>query len=184
MAAIHALPDARSGVAGRSIGQSTFVEAQRESSLERHAPGAPPCLDRTAEMPAWLASVAPELAAPERLVPMTADLTQEAILVSESSGKVELCGLLDFGDALIGAAAYDFVSPTTFLVRGRGDLLDALLGGYGWATAARTPLLRRRLMAYSLLHRFSTIGRDTGLLAPPVRELVTLEDALSALWPM
>ena len=43
-----------------------------------------------------------------------------------------------------------------------------------------TPLLRR-LMAYSLLHRFSTIGRDTGLLVGN-RELRTLEDALAALW--
>jgi hypothetical protein len=85
----------------------------------------------------------------------------------------------DFGDALVGDPAYDFVTPVTFIVRGRADLMAALLDGYGVRGDA---MLRRRFMAYELLHRFSRIGRDVRMLAEP-RDLATLADVERALFP-
>lgn len=153
-----------------------FVEELVAGCAERHAKGGtnPEWIAAISER---LAGVVAELASPARLVPMHADLHSDHILLDDS---LQLTGLLDFGDALIGDPAYDLVTPVTFFVRGRADLLAALFEGFGWAP---TPELRRRCTAYQLLHRFSDLKRDTLLMTLP-REPATLDATLDALWPM
>jgi hygromycin-B 7''-O-kinase len=181
MAALHALPT--EGLEPIAPDWPAFIERQRASSVARHDRPATPRA-WIAEVSRWVDAIAPELAAPSRSVAMTADVTHEAVLVDDVNGRLEVTGLVDFGDALVGDPAYDFVSPAAFLVRGRRDLLAALLDGYGLAPDTRTPALRRRFMGYSLLHRFSWIGRDAGFVIPALAPGATLDDALAALWPM
>lgn len=153
-----------------------FVDELVAGCAERHAKGgAKPAW--TAAIPERLAGVVAELASPVRLVPMHADVHTDHILLDDS---LKVTGVLDFGDALVGDPAYDLVTPVTFFVRGRADLLAALFDGFGWTP---TPELRRRCTAYQLLHRFSDLKRDALLLTPPC-EPATLDATLAALWPM
>ena len=153
-----------------------FVDTLVAGCAQRHAKGgaSPDFVSAIAER---LAGVVPELATPVRLVPMHADVHTEHILVDDS---LRVTGLLDFGDALIGDPLYDLVTPVTFFVRGRADLLAALIAGFG---ATPGPELRRRCTAYQLLHQFSDLKRDA-LLMSPSRQPATLDAALAALWPM
>lgn len=153
-----------------------FIDKLVAGCAERHAKGgAHPAW--TAAIPERLAGVVAELASPARLVPMHADVHTDHVLVDAS---LKVTGLLDFGDALVGDPAYDLVTPVTFFVRGRSDLLAALLEGLG---RAPTPELRRRCTAYQLLHQFSDLKRDALLMDPP-REPATLDATLAALWPL
>ncbi len=180
MAGIHAIPI--TGLEPITPDWPAFIEQQRASVVARHdAPSTP--RGWVADLRDRVDSIVPELAQPNRRVAMTADITHEAVLVAEVGGRLEVTGVVDFGDALVGDPAYDFVSPATFLVRGRRELLTALFDGYGILAEDQTDALRRRLMGYSLLHRFSTIGRDAGLVIPR-RDLATLDKALEAIWPM
>lgn len=177
MAAMHSLPVR--GLESIALDWDAFVSAQRATCVERHRrSGAPEMW--LATIPGWLDATA--VVAPSPLVAMTADLHGDAFLVTRENHDIVLSGLIDFGDSLVGDPLYDFVTPVTFLVRGRAPLLDALLTGYGISREARTPTLRRQLMAYSLLHRFAALKRDVAMLASPFT-CDTLDAALNALWP-
>lgn len=173
IARLHDLPS--DGLDALVVDWPRFVQDQIATCIERHARGG--------AAPAWTAAigerllgVASELASPVHLVPMHADVHVDHVLLDED---LSLTGLLDFGDALIGDAAYDFVTPAAFFVRGRADLLAAFFEGYG---CALTPELRRRCAAYQLLHRFSQLQRDVDMLLP-AQAPTSLDEALDALWP-
>jgi hygromycin-B 7''-O-kinase len=171
IARLHALPVP----AGLATDWAAFVRDTASSCAERHARGG--------ASPTWTAAIgerlATELAAlasPGAVVPLHADIHAEHVLFDHDS---KLTALLDFGDAVAGDPAYELVTPATFLVRGRPELMAALFEGYG---RPLTPDLRRRCMAYQLLHRFSDLRRDTELLVA-ARPVATLDLALEALWP-
>lgn len=172
IARMHELP----APATLALDWPRFVDKLFAGCAERHKGGGANSV-WTAAIPERLAGVVAELAAPARLVPMHADVHTEHVLVDDS---LKVTGLLDFGDALVGDPAYELVTPVTFFVRGRSDLLAALLEGYG---EAPTPELRRRCTAYQLLHQFSDLKRDALLMEPP-REPATLDATLAALWPL
>ena len=67
-------------------------------------------------------------------------------------------------------------------MRGRAELLPALLDGYGFSAAARSPSLREQFFTCCLLHRFAELRRDVNRLsdAPPA----TLDLVARALWPL
>jgi hygromycin-B 7''-O-kinase len=179
MASVHALP--RRGLEGLACDWRAFVVEQRASCVERHArAGADPAW--VAAMPAYLDDVLPALFGDAADAPMSADITDDHALVVDRDGEPVLSGFFDFGDALVGAPAYDLVTPVTFVVRGSRELLGDLLDGLGWSAAARTPALRKRLMAYALLHRFSDLRRDVNRLADA--RLASLEDVERAMWPL
>lgn len=158
-----------------------FLESRRETAVVRHRDGGAP--ERwLAEIPSFFARVLPTLAVAPRAL-LSADIHAEHLLVDARGAHPTLTGLLDFGDALVGDPAYEMVTPAVFVVRGRVDVMKALLAGYGIPREARTPELRERLMAYELLHRFGNLARDTRMLAEKAGEHETLDDALGALFP-
>lgn len=157
-----------------------FVDAQRGSAVARHSKDAPAAW--VDAIPGFLEASSPRTSG-FRPALMSADITNEHVLVRRDGDGVELSGFFDFGDALVGDPAYDFVTPGVFIVRGRADLFTALLDGYGVEPRERTPELRAKLMTYELLHRFSNLARDAGILEAP-RALATLEDVERALFPI
>jgi hygromycin-B 7''-O-kinase len=179
---MRAMHDAEAPSGSRlALDWARFVDAQAQSAPVRHAEGAPAAWLQA--IPGWLGSVLPELT---RFRPtlISADLHAEHVLVAERAGRTSLVGVLDFGDALIGDPAYDFVTPLAFIVRGRAPLMSALLDGYGVPAGDRTPELRRRFTAYELLHRHAQLARDVRMLDRRDRELATLSAVESALVPM
>lgn len=76
-------------------------------------------------------------------------------------------GLLDFEPAMRGAPEYEFSAVGVFVTAGETGLLRELLRGYGYGAAELDEDLARRLMAYTLLHRYSNLSTYLRLLPAP-----------------
>ncbi|PKL74854.1 MAG: hypothetical protein CVV27_18375 [Candidatus Melainabacteria bacterium HGW-Melainabacteria-1] len=92
------------------------------------------------------------------------DLTDEHLLLEEINGQWRLTGLLDFGDAMIGARAYEFAAPCALLTRHQPALRQTLIAGYGQSIS------EAQLLAAALLHRFCHLPgliRQAGITPTP-----------------
>lgn len=83
-----------------------------------------------------------------------ADLTEDHLLLGEREGVWRITGLIDFADAKMGHAYYDFVAPLAFFTFGRPHLSRTLIEGYGLRLTAE---LAERLTTYCLLHEFGRV---------------------------
>ncbi len=154
MASLHSVPTEGLEPIGRDW--PVFVENQI-----RH------CIDLIHRMdlsPAWTKSVLeflddlPPLYEPGfQPVLLSADITDEHLLVRECGGRWQLTGFIDFGDAMLGHPHYDFVAPGCSVTRGSPALLRAMLLAYGYTEDQLNATLTDQLMAYTLIHRFVTI---------------------------
>jgi hygromycin-B 7''-O-kinase len=88
-----------------------------------------------------------------------ADLADVNVLLARAADGPRISGIIDFGDAFVGAAEYELVTPAEFFFTGRPDLLVAFLRGYGCTDHALNDRFARRLMALTVLHRFGNVGR-------------------------
>ncbi len=121
---------------------------------------------RLAEAPAALRAILPERVAAEAEALLQSmawfdgqprllhgDLTQDHALITERDGVWLLSGLIDWADAEIGNPAYEWVALYFGFCNGDAQLFRAFLSGYDPGGVAQLPD-RRRLLAYTLLHRF------------------------------
>lgn len=138
--ALQALPVGSQ--AGQAPHWPSFLAGQRAGCLARQQrTGLPAHL--LAQLPAFLDG--PLLEGPDVL--LTGEFTPMNLLVDEAD---QLCGLFDFGDGLVGPAAYDWLGPLCFLCSGQADRVQALFEGLGQPLPEAEPLLR-----LLLLHRYS-----------------------------
>ncbi|MEV6595793.1 aminoglycoside 3'-phosphotransferase/choline kinase family protein [Actinoplanes sp. NPDC051346] len=166
MAALHALPppDVENWWPQR---WDEFVDDQVAGCAGRHrALG----LDRqwADQIPGFLASV--PLTAPAVL--LHTEIMDEHLLVRDG----RLTGLFDFEPAMRGAAEYDFVGPAVFLTRGDARSFGRLLRAYGTKPDRE---LRRRLMAWTLLHYYSNLPGYLAKLPAPAGPTL---DELAECW--
>ena len=155
MSTLHATPT--EGLEAIAVDWPTFVDSQIQdcrdqliqTSIDRH----------------WIYSVVeftnalPPLVEPDfRPVLLSADVTDEHILVSERGGRWELTGFIDFGDAMLGHPYYDFVAPGALITRSSPSLQRAMLLAYGYSSNQLNANLANQLMAYTLIHRFFNIS--------------------------
>lgn len=143
--------------------------------------------------PAWSGLFGPWLDRQRALLPdqptppvlVTADLTYDHLLIEpEDDGTWRLTGLIDFADAFIGHAPYEFAAPASLLMRGRGDLLHAFLGAYGIPDHARDAAMSRALTFWSLMHRYSQPRHlGTALTEAPEGD-APIERLCATLWPL
>jgi hygromycin-B 7''-O-kinase len=98
----------------------------------------------------------------ERLSPLdqppvilTGEYIPENFLLSRDSAGWRMSGLIDFGDVMTGWCEYDLLGPSGFMTAGMPRRVRSLFEGYGYSSADINPDLKRRLMALTLLHRFS-----------------------------
>jgi len=154
MAALHAVPT--EGLEAIAVDWPAFVARQIQDSTAR--------LARSGLDQQWIRAILeflddlPPLFEPGfRPVLLSADVTDEHVLVSQQGGRWELTGFLDFGDAMLGHPHYEFVAPGCCITRGSPKLQRAMLLAYGYSEDQLDGTLARQLMAYTLLHRFVTI---------------------------
>ncbi len=151
-AALHRLPVA--GLPPLAMRWADFLPKQRAKCIERHrSHGVSEAI--LAELPALLAEPLPA----EGMVLLHTELTSHNVLFDvDGDGAPRLSGLCDFEPAMLGAPEYDLVAIAIFLARGDGSILRAALEAYGYAPDQIDRGLQRRLLAYTLLHRYSHLG--------------------------
>jgi len=86
---------------------------------------------------------------------LTGEYIPENFLLSRDGADWHIAGLFDFGDVMTGRGEYDLLGPSAFMTEGRPRRVQRLFEGFGYSAAEITPVLKRRLMALMLLHRFS-----------------------------
>ena len=150
---------------------------------------------RLVEAPAALRAVLPEPVAaeaelllqgtewldrPPRL--LHGDLTQDHVLVTVQDGVWTLSGLIDWADAEVGDPAYEWVALYFGFCDGEAALLRAFLAGYDPDGGGQLPD-RRRLLAYTLLHRFGAHIFAGALPDETRRDLAGLDELAGRLFP-
>ena len=150
---------------------------------------------RLVEAPAALRAVLPEPVAaeaelllqgtewldrPPRL--LHGDLTQDHVLVTVQDGVWTLSGLIDWADAEVGDPAYEWVALYFGFCDGEAALLRAFLAGYDPDGGGQLPD-RRRLLAYTLLHRFGAHILAGALPDETRRDLAGLDELARRLFP-
>ena len=149
MAALHALPvDA----APRRLAfpWTALLDEQRaECRRELHDAGVPAPL--LSDLDAYLEPVWPLLISnPERVL-LHGDLDAINLLVEQTTGGLQFSGLVDWGDAKLGPATHELISPGVHTLIGDGPSLDAWYRGYG-LDFERRALLEHDAMARSILY--------------------------------
>ena len=82
------------------------------------------------------------------------EVMRQHVLVERREGAWHVSGLIDFEPAMIGAPEYELSAVGIFLTCAEPGLLGVLLDAYGAEVDDELPL---RIMAYSLLHRYSNL---------------------------
>jgi hygromycin-B 7''-O-kinase len=117
---------------------------------------------------------------PGRPVLLHTEIMREHLLVTEDPGGAwRLSGLIDFEPAMRGAREYEFAVLGVFLAEGDARFLTRALTAYGYRPDQLGPGLRRRLLAWCILHRYSNLRRYMQRLPQPARPTL---DALADCW--
>ena len=148
LATLHAI--ATDALEPLAIDWPRFVDAQRASCRDRQ-------LARGLGAP-WVDAVGDFLA---RWTPrddgarvlLHTEVMRQHLLV-ESRGAWHISGLIDFEPAMLGAPEYELSAVGVFLTCAEPGMLRAFLDAYGAEADDELPL---RIMAYSLLHRYSNL---------------------------
>jgi hygromycin-B 7''-O-kinase len=133
-----------------------FVARQRAQCVsEQRALGLPePWAER---IPVFLASVALPSGPPVLL--HTEVMRQHLLAIEDPGGAWRLSGLVDFEPAMRGEREYEFVGVGLFVAEGHARFLASTLISYGYHRDQLDRSLRRRLLAWGLLHRYSNLRR-------------------------
>jgi hygromycin-B 7''-O-kinase len=122
-----------------------------------------------------------EVALPNRTpVLLHTEVMREHLLVTEDHGGAwRLSGLIDFEPAMRGDREYEWAAVGVFVADGDGAFLGRALTAYGYPSDRLDRTLRRRLLAWMLLHRYSHLPWYLRRLPEPDRPTL---DALADRW--
>jgi hygromycin-B 7''-O-kinase len=177
MAWLHTVPT--EGLEDIAIDWPDFVERQIRVCIDEIAQAG---LDErwSREAAEFFAQLPPLFEPGFQAVLLSADVTDEHILVSQRDGKWDVTGYIDFGDAMLGHPHYEFAAPGCCITRGSPRLQRAMMLGYGYSEDQLNGDLADRLMAYTLIHRYINVPELLKMLDLP--QSVALEDIEGALW--
>jgi hygromycin-B 7''-O-kinase len=137
-----------------------FVADQRAGCAGRHrALGLP--AEWARQIPGFLDRM--DLA-PGRTVLLHTEVMRHHLLVDEGG---DLSGLIDFEPAMRGAAEYEFAGVGAYGSSGDARFLGRTLRAYGYRDDQLDAGLRRRLLAWLLLHYYSNLPAYLDRLPPP-----------------
>jgi hygromycin-B 7''-O-kinase len=179
LARLHALPPLALPPPGGSW--EAFLSAQRAACVARQR-GRGVAEAWLAQLPAFLdAALALPDARPPTALLHTEVMRDHTLVREEPDGRWALTGLIDFEPAMQGHPDYELASVGVFLSGGEPALLRAFCRGYGWERGVLPVAVRRRALAFALLHRYSNFRwyLDT---VPPPPGCDTLEALADAWW--
>jgi hygromycin-B 7''-O-kinase len=108
------------------------------------------------------------------------EVMREHLLVTEDPGGAwRLSGLIDFEPAMRGDREYEWGAVGAFVAEGDGAFLGRTLTAYGYPRDQLDRTLRRRLLAWLLLHRYANLAWYLDRLPGPDRPTL---DALADRW--
>lgn len=166
-AEVHARPVG--ALASHAPAWSDFIAGQRQRCHARQQRTGLP-VHLLAQLPDFLAGPLPDGPA----VILSGEYTPMNLLVQGG----RLVGMYDFGDGLIGPAAYDWLGPLCFLAAGHADRCHAFFSGYGVLPGA---LERQALLRLLLLHRYSHLPAQIAL--PGWQGVGSFEALAALIWP-
>jgi hygromycin-B 7''-O-kinase len=177
MAALHTVPT--EGLEAIAVDWPAFVEGQKHECIDGIGRAG---LDKrwTREVRDFFAGLPPLFELGFEPVLLSADVTDEHILVGQRKGRWEVTGYIDFGDAMLRHPDYEFAAPGCCITRGSPRLQRAMLLAYGYTEEHLGADLARRLMAYTLIHKFINVPELLKLLGLP--ETARLEVIQEGLW--
>lgn len=85
------------------------------------------------------------------------EVMRDHVFFSHANNQVTFNGFIDFEPSMVGATEYDFASVSIFVSSGDSDALCSFFEGYGNLDFASHRDFRRRIMAYTLLHKYSNL---------------------------
>lgn len=88
---------------------------------------------------------------------LNADLHGDHVLIEKRDDRWTVTGIIDFGDAEVGPAEYEWFALCLDAFRGDQDVIRAFFTAYGWPLPMDAAT-RRRLKLTLLLFRFPNIG--------------------------
>lgn len=157
----------------------THIAAEARAAPRQLAKdGAPGALQDS--WPAFLRSVGPLPSPGSSRVLLHGDLSAANVLVGNQGGRWRITGLLDFGDASLGEATHDWLSPGAHDFAGDPVVVSAFCDGYGLHASERTPALQAHLLARTLLY----YGWRYLAQKFPLRGATTWNQVASIVWPL
>ncbi|HEX6448878.1 MAG TPA: aminoglycoside 3'-phosphotransferase/choline kinase family protein [Trebonia sp.] len=150
-----------------------FVARQRAQCVSRQRALGLPAL-WAEQIPGFLDAVAPPSDPP---VLLHTELMRQHLLVTPDPWR--LSGLIDFEPAMCGAREYEFAAVGVFLSEGDARFLRHMLLAYGYDQSQLDAALRRRFLAWLLLHRYSDLPWYFSRLPGPASPTL---DALADCW--
>jgi hygromycin-B 7''-O-kinase len=153
-----------------------FVARQREQVVgEQLGLGLP--VAWADQIPGFLDEVALPNRAP---VLLHTEVMREHLLGTQGAGGAwRMSGLIDFEPAMRGDREYEWAAVAVFVAAGDGPFLGRTLTAYGYPRDRLGRTLRRRLLAWTLLHRYSNLAWYLRRLPEPDRPAL---DALADRW--
>ncbi len=153
-----------------------FVARQRAVvASEQLGLGLPPAW--ADQIPGFLDEVGLPIRAPVLL--HTEVMRQHLLVTEDPSGAWRLSGLIDFEPAMRGDREYEWAAVGAFVAEGDGAFLTRTLTAYGYPRDQLGRTLRRRLLAWALLHRYANLAWWMRRLPEPDRPTL---DALADRW--
>ncbi|MGG3470721.1 aminoglycoside 3'-phosphotransferase/choline kinase family protein [Neobacillus pocheonensis] len=92
---------------------------------------------------------------------LTGEYTPFNLLVNKRDGNWKLTGVIDFADCFLGDADYDLLGPILFMFNSNQSLIQHFLESYGLQNYQLTDTFQKKLMTYTILHRFSDVNYFT-----------------------
>ena len=171
------------GLESLAVDWDAFLAAQAATAPARHRGTPGLTWDPVQEIPVFLASLAGLRGESFAPVLLMADITQEHVFVARRDGWWRVVGYVDFGDALVGHPDYELLAPGLDIARGDRELLRALLLAAGYPESALDQAFCRRLMAYTLVHRYVKLA-DVLDMTPQAHTAASLEELARMVWPV
>lgn len=130
---------------------SAFAEQQKTNCV---------AVQRKKKLPEhWLNQIEPYLARvewpPTELSFLHTEVMSDHVFFSQ---RRQFTGFIDFEPSMFGPREYDFASVGLFVTAGDPAALRSFFTGYGNLEESRRVDFRRRIMAYTLLHRYSNLN--------------------------
>jgi hygromycin-B 7''-O-kinase len=132
------------------------------------------------QIPAFLDSIQVDLRLAAGRVLLHTEIMIDHLFARQDPEGWNLTGIIDFEPAMIGPPEYELPSVGLFVATGDAEILTDFLTGYGYTPDELTPELSHRILAYTLIHRYSDLTWYLEFM-PPLQEKVSL-DSLAVRW--